>query len=192
MTLGLSEPPTDRELFAQLESGEVDLAFCSLPLSNGPFEAIELMNDPYVLLVPASGPLADRGPLTLDDLGEIPIIGCAATGVKLEDALRATGHKLEFAFRSDSKATLQALVAAGYGVALIPLLAVTPGDEERVKVVNLTPAIPSRRLAVAWHRDRHRSLAARALIDIARAASAELVRELLRLQSVPSTVPGNA
>jgi len=132
------------------------------------------------------------GPLTLDDLGEIPIIGCAATGVKLEDALRATGHKLEFAFRSDSNATLQALVAAGYGVALIPLLAVTPGDEERVKVVNLTPAIPSRRLAVAWHRDRHRSLAARALIDIARAASAELVRELLRLQSVPSTVPGNA
>ncbi len=175
--IGLSEPPTDRELFGQLESGEIDLAFCSLPPPDGPFDVLELMSDPYILLVPANGPLAARESLTLDDLGDTPIVGCDATGVKLEDALRASGYKLELAFRSDSNATLQGLVAAGFGVALIPLLAVTPGDAEQVKIVSFAPPVPPRRLAVAWHRDRHRSSAARAFIDVSREASAELERD---------------
>ena len=56
--LGLSEPATDPELFAAIESGELDLAFCSPPLPDGPFEAIDLMSDPYVLVVPGDSPLA--------------------------------------------------------------------------------------------------------------------------------------
>ena len=39
-----------------IESGELDLAFCSPPLPDGPFETLELMSDPYVLLVPAEQP----------------------------------------------------------------------------------------------------------------------------------------
>ena len=174
----LTEPPTDQELFVQLERGEVDLAFCSLPLPDGPYDALELMTDPYILLVPADDPFAGRDELAVEDLGDRPVVGCDATGVKLEEALRATGHRLEFAFRSDNNATLQGLVAAGFGVALIPLLAVAPGDEGRVKVVPLASAVPPRRLAVAWHRDRHRSPATRAFIEVAREAGADLEREL--------------
>ena len=37
--LALSEPTTDPELYALIESGELDLAFCSPPLPEGPFEA---------------------------------------------------------------------------------------------------------------------------------------------------------
>ncbi len=181
--IGLSEPPTDRELFDQLERGEVDLAFCSLPTPDGPFDALELMNDPYVLLVPTDGPLADRDSLTLDDLGTTPVVGADVSGAKLEEALRASGRRLEFSFRSDRNATLQGLVGAGFGVALIPLLAVMRGDEDRVKVVRLAPPMPPRRLAVAWHRDRHRSAATRAFIDAARETSEELEQELLT--SVP-------
>ncbi len=175
--LKLSEPHTDHELFGLLETGQLDLAFCSLPLPEGPFDALELMSDPYVLLVPAEAPLAKRGSATLDDLGTTSIIGCAATGDKLENALRANGAKLDFAFRSDNNGTLQGLVAAGFGVALVPQLAVTP-DELHVRVVRLEPPVPPRRLAVAWHRDRHRSPAARAFIEAASTVSAELLDEL--------------
>ncbi len=171
--IGLSEPHTDQELYGLLERGELDLAFCSLPLADGPFEALELMDDPYILLAPADSELATRESATLDDLGGLPVIGCAATGAKLEDALRASGYKLEFAFRSDNNGTLQGLVGAGFGVALIPLLAVAPGDDEHVTVLRFEPPVPPRRLAVAWHRDRHRSPAARAFIDAARAVSVE-------------------
>lgn len=176
--IGISEPPTDRGLSELLERGELDLAFCSLPLPEGPFDALELTSDPYILLVPRDSDLVERESVTIDDVGDKPIIGCAATGERLHDALRASGYALEFAFRSDNNGTLQGLVAAGFGVALVPLLAVTP-DDPRVAVVPFAPPVPPRRIAVAWHRDRHRSSAARGFIDAARAVSADLARSPL-------------
>ena len=50
--------------------GQLDLAFCSPPLPDGPFEVLELMSDPYVLLVPATGALAKAASVSLDDLGD--------------------------------------------------------------------------------------------------------------------------
>ena len=177
VAIALAEPHTDKELYDLLERGDLDLAFCSLPLAEGPFEALELMSDPYVLLVPVDGELAERGAATLDDVGDAAIIGCAASGERLHDALRASGYSLEFAFRSDNNGTLQGLVAAGFGVALVPLLAVTP-DDPRIAVVRFEPPVPPRRIAVAWHRDRHHSPAARAFIDVARSVGAELEQDL--------------
>ena len=63
INLGLSEPSADPELYTLIESGDIDLAFCSLPVPEGPFEATELMTDPYVLLVPSDTPLAKELPL---------------------------------------------------------------------------------------------------------------------------------
>ena len=134
--LGLSEPSTDPELYGLIESGELDLAFCSPPLPDGPFEALSLMSDPYVLLVPADSELASRTSASLDDLGDNVLIGSntCASGVVIETALAERGYDVEYAFRSDDNGTIQGLVAAGFGVALTPLLAVSPGDE-RVKTL---------------------------------------------------------
>ena len=52
-----------------------------------------------------------------------------------------------------------------------------PGDE-RVKALRLSPAIPPRVIGVVWHRDRHRSPAARAFVEIAADVSAEVGRQL--------------
>ena len=177
--LGLSEPATDPELYAAVESGALDLAFCSPPLPDGPFEMLELMSDPYVLLVPATGGLANRSSVSLDDLGDELLIGSntCASGVALESELAERGFGVEYAFRSDDNGTLQGLVAAGFGVALTPLLAIAPGDD-RVKALRLVPKVPRRRVAVVWHRDRHRSPAARAFIEIARDVSADVEHQL--------------
>jgi molybdate transport repressor ModE-like protein len=176
--LGLSEPGTDPELYGAIESGELDLAFCSPPLPDGPFEAIELMSDPYVLVVPADSPLAERTSASLDDLGDQALIGAntCASGQVVENALEERGYAIQFAFRSDDNGTVGGLVAAGFGVALMPLLAVAP--DERVKAIRLVPKVPRRKIAVVWHRDRHRSPAARAFVEIAREVSADVEREL--------------
>ncbi len=178
--LGLSEPTTDPELYASIESGAVDLAFGSPPLPDGPFEALELMSDPFVLLVPVDSPLAERSSASLDDLGDHVLIGSntCASGLVVEEALRERGYDVEYAFRSDDNGTLQGLVAAGFGVALTPVLAVAPGDE-RVRAIRLVPKVPRRKVAVIWHRDRHRSPAARAFIEIAREVSADVERQLV-------------
>lgn len=173
ISIKIAEPATDAELFALLEGGEVDLAFCSLPLPDGAFEAFEVMTDRYILLVPAASALAQRARVRPDELDALPLIGCAASGEKLTDALRGSGYSLEFAFRSDNNGTLQGLVGAGFGAALIPALAVSPGDE-RVRVIEVDAQLPPRRLAVAWHRDRHHTHAARAFLQRAQAVCAEI------------------
>ena len=57
----LQESADDGELIRLVERGELDLSFVVLPLDPGPYEAVELFRDPYVLVVPAGSPLADRG-----------------------------------------------------------------------------------------------------------------------------------
>ncbi len=178
--LGLSEPTTDPELYVAIESGEVDLAFTSLPGPPGPFESVELMTDPYVLLVPSDSPLARRRSASLADLGDISLLGanlCASGGV-IEAQLRERGHEVEYAFRSDDNMTLQGLVAAHFGIALMPLLAVQPSDE-RVKALRLEPPVPRRRIAVVWHRDRRRTPASKAFVEIAREVSVDVERSLV-------------
>src|SRR5215213_10576994 len=44
------EAPTDAGLFELVESGELELTFADLPLPDGPFDYVELLRDPYVLL----------------------------------------------------------------------------------------------------------------------------------------------
>ena len=178
--LGLSEPSTDPELYSAVERGDLDLAFCSPPLPDGPFEALELMSDPYVLMVPADHPTAHADVASLADLGDLALIGSSqcSSGMLVEDRLRALGHPIEYAFQSDDNGTLQGLVAAGFGAALIPLLAHAPGDE-RIRIVRLEPELPRRVVAVVWHRDRHRTPAARAFVEIAREVSLEVERELI-------------
>lgn len=179
--LGLAEPRTDPELYEAIENGTLDLAFSSLPVHDGPYEAIELMTDPYVLLVPADSPLARRRSASLAHLpDDTALIGAntCSSGDVIDGQLRDRGFTVDYAFRSDDNTTLQGLVAARFGVALMPLLAVQPGDE-RVKVLRLEPPMPRRRLCVVWHRDRHRTPAARAFVEIAREVSVEVEKELV-------------
>jgi DNA-binding transcriptional LysR family regulator len=175
----LGESRTDAELYEGIENGTVDLAFGSPPLPEGPFDSQLLMTDPWVLVVPADGPLAKRKSASLAHVGDNRLLGAnhCGSGCACEDALAERGFDVEYAFRSDDNSTLQGMAAAGFGVALMPLLAVSPGDE-RVKVLKLEPAIPRREVAVVWHRDRHRSPAARAFVDLAVEVGAEVEREL--------------
>jgi molybdate transport repressor ModE-like protein len=169
------EAPADLELYEAVERGEVDLSFVELPPPDGPFETTELMTDPYVLVVAASSPLAKR-PLTLKDLGSVPLVGhteCRGLA-RVEAQLRSRGIEPEFAFRSDVNATIQALVGAGVGAAVLPALAVDPSD--RLTVLRELPAIPPRVLAVARHRDRYHSRAAQAFIEEAHKVCARLSR----------------
>src|SRR5712691_8307757 len=51
---------SSQDLLPLVERGELDLTFEVLPIADGPFEALEVLCDPYVLLVAASSPLAKR------------------------------------------------------------------------------------------------------------------------------------
>ena len=70
---------------------------------------------------------------------------------------------------------MQALVAAGVGSALVPRLTMDPEDQTTVMIE--LPKLPPRVIALAWHRDRYRTPAARAFVETAQEVSAELEAE---------------
>ncbi len=174
----LMETNSDDGLLDLVESGDLDLSFAVYPLSEGPFEAVELFRDPYVLVVPSGSALArlDRVATPLE-ISELPLIGfrhCRSTGTA-EEYLRANGGNPEWVFRSDDNTTVQALVQAGIGVALVPRLTV---DESDPKCAVVPTEVPPRVLTLAWHRDRYRSTAQVAFVELARQVCLELQQKV--------------
>jgi molybdate transport repressor ModE-like protein len=173
----LTESASDEELLQLVERGELDVTFADLPLIEGPFEFVELLRDPWLLVVPADSPLADRAtPPPLREIAQLDLIGfrqCRSM-TQIEAALR---RPIDFVFRSDHNGTVQGLVGAGVGAALLPSLAVDPNDEA-TRQIELGPNVPPRLIAVAWHRDRYRSPAAGAFTELATEVCAELDSEL--------------
>jgi DNA-binding transcriptional LysR family regulator len=175
------EAPTDAGLFELVARGELELSFADMPLYPGPFESVELLTDPYVLLVAADSPLAGSGPVGLEDVAGLPLIGHWTCRVlpRVEAELRAQGVEPNFVFRSDILTTVQALVGAGVGNAIIPRLGIDPSDP-RTAVVQLAESMPvqPRVISLFWHRDRYRSPAALGFVEAAREVCAEISAEL--------------
>jgi molybdate transport repressor ModE-like protein len=171
----LRETHVDDELLVAVERGELDLTFTMLPPIDGPFEVVELLRDPYVLLVPADSPLAAKGNVSLREIGEQPLVSnryCRSVD-QVHEHLRARGIQTNVIFRSDDNGTVQGVVAAGLGVALVPRLTVDESDPA-VAVVDLGGRVPDRQIGIAWHRDRFRTEAAEAFVAEAQALCAEL------------------
>ena len=164
----LQESADDRDLLELVERGQLDLSFVVLPLEPGPCEAVELFRDPYVLVVPTGSPLASRDrPPSLRELLDHPLISnrTCRTNQRVEDRLRQAGREPHIAFRSDDNGTVQGLVAAGVGVAVVPRLTVDETDLA-IHVVDLGDRVPPRLIGIAWHRDRRRTRAAEAFVQL--------------------------
>lgn len=173
----LSEAP-DQGLLDLIEQGRLDLTFGSLPLPDGPFEAVELVSDPWLLLAATGSKAAQIAPNpSLRTIAAQRLIGFRSAGSTqaLERLMRSKGHEPQFVFRSEDNATVQAMAAAGLGVALMPVLAVTPGDPG---VVVIPTDLPPRRVALIWHRERYRTPAARAFVESALTVCREHADEL--------------
>jgi DNA-binding transcriptional LysR family regulator len=177
----LSESAIDDELEARLERGEVDLSFVMLPMREAPLDFAQLLVDPYVLLVPSGSHLASRAkPPSLREIAKEPLIGyrqCRSMeGV--ETAIRRAGAEPRIVFRSDDNGTVQGLVGAGIGVALVPRLTLQPTDGD-IEVIELGELVPPRLVGIAWHRDRYRTPAARAFVETAQDLCTANAGELL-------------
>ena len=173
----LRESQDESELLEMIERGDLDLTFWTLPAAGGgPYETVELLHDPYVLVVPADSPLASlkRAP-TLKEIVLQPIIGfnhCYAMD-HVESQLASTGRTPNIVFRSDNNGTVQGLVGAGVGLAVSPRLTVDE-DDPSIATIDLRGRIPDRVIGLVWHADRHRSAAAEAFVADAIAVCREL------------------
>ncbi len=172
----LQEHAEEDELLELVERGALDLTFMTLPVERRPLEELELLRDPYVLVVPAGSPLAAlKRPPTMKEIALQPLVGfnkCRAMD-GVETQLASSGRAPNVVFRSDNNGTVQGLVGAGVGVSVAPLLTVDEDDESTV-VIELAGRVPARVIGLVWHRDRHRSPATEAFIETATTVCREL------------------
>jgi DNA-binding transcriptional LysR family regulator len=160
-------------LLPRLADGSLDLAVVFdheiLPAGAPMLRQVPLFDDTYRAVLPAGHRLARRrGAVGLSDLAEEVWVG-GHTGSAwfsiVRHSCRAAGFEPRTSLASDDYRAVQAFVAAGLGVAVIPALAVAttvPGVEVR----QLRGAAPVRRISVAHQADRFRSPAVRAMTDI--------------------------
>jgi DNA-binding transcriptional LysR family regulator len=127
-----------------------------------------LLEDPMDLALPAGHPLTEAPQLALADLRGQPWVQASAASPCARHVVRCcleAGFAPDVAFESDDYGTVQGLVAAGVGVALVPRLALGAGNPG-VVVRALTPASPLRRVLVATPAAVALSPAARTMIQV--------------------------
>src|SRR5579859_3524188 len=161
------EGNTPGELLPLVERGELDFTFAELPLQEGPFDWVELLRDPYVLLVSSGSHLATREAAPpLRELTGLPMIGWRTD----------RGHDIrgvEYAFRSDDNGTVLGLVEADLGVAVAPRLVLRP-DRDGIVALPFGSRLRPRVLGLAWHKERYRSPAAERFVELAGELAGEL------------------
>ncbi len=172
----LLETDVDEDLEDHLERGQIEVSFLvgqvAEPAQSG-FESRLLLTDPFVLIArPGQFP---PGPISLDAIAAEPLIGQHPNSCQLlnEAGLRAAGLDPSYVFRSNDNGTVAAMVRAGMGVAVMPLLCTEPEDP-RTELHPLDPPIPGRQVSIAWRAGRTLSPAAEAFVELTAVVCAEL------------------
>lgn len=168
------EADGDGELLEAIEGGEADLAFAELPLPPGPFESTKVLEEPYVLVVPAQA--MTREPLRLPRSGRMPALPLVGRrGGRLPDPAEARLGRPRIVRRADTDSGVRALVAAGVGAAVLPRLSLDPADPEIV-AIDLGDGLGSRDIVLVSHRFRRLPVAASRFRGVAAGVCAELAR----------------
>jgi molybdate transport repressor ModE-like protein len=148
------ERETGSAMQALVRDRDVDVALTQHPVEEPALAHADLLDDPYVALVPSSSLLARRGrPLTLEEVARSGLVAHGPARTRVESELAARGISPAIRFRSDNNATIHALVAASVGCAVLPRLAAASAPGVAVLAIDPADNLPPRRLALAWHRE---------------------------------------
>ena len=172
LTLAEGEP---EQIGPRLRAGEFDLAllfeFPGVRERPGAgLRAVSLLEDPMDVALPVDHPLVGKPHLSLSDLRSEQWVQTSASSPCARHVVRsclAAGFEPYVAFESDDYDTVQGLVAAGVGVALIPRLALTR-VHSGIVVRALAPQSPTRKVTVATMAGPGVAPAARAMISLLR------------------------
>ncbi len=165
--LVVHEETTDRALLA-LANRELDLALVSLPITDGRVEIQTLFREQLLLALPRQHPLNRKRVINTGDLEPENFIFMSDThclGAQMLKFCYAQGFSPRISCRSAQIETVQALVAAGVGVSLVPAMARQRNGSAQVQYRSLGKTSPVRDIALVWNKKRQLSRAARELRD---------------------------
>jgi DNA-binding transcriptional LysR family regulator len=152
LTLAEGEP---EEIAPRLRAAELDLAllfeFAGEDALGEDMTRVELLADPLYLALPREHRLAADEEILLADLAEEAWIQTSRASPCARHVVRSchlAGFEPNVSFESDDYQTVQGLVAAGVGVALIPELALSVVRDD-ILIRSLSPTPPLRSVIAA-------------------------------------------
>src|SRR5688500_9154904 len=154
-----------------LKAGQLDIAILFEPHGAGDLtdlETVHLLEDPMSVVLAQDHPLASRAKIRLKDLADESWVqstmSCPCSLI-VTDECRAAGFEPRVAFESDDYLTVQGLVAAGVGVALIPSLGLAAyRPDVAIRPVTGTP--PKRDIVAVTLPGGRRSPATQAMLEV--------------------------
>jgi molybdate transport repressor ModE-like protein len=117
------------------------------PDDRGGLSWTPVMDDPMSIVLRRDHPFAGRDSVDMTEIaGERWVFGCSKTADFLHSYAAAAGFELRVSAGTTDYFFAQALVGAGLGVALIPLVALQPSPE--LVAVPIQPPRPSRQIGI--------------------------------------------
>lgn len=156
LTLLLTEDRT-AELLDRLADGRLDAAVLALPIHDPRLHEEFLFEEQFLLATPESHPLAGRKRLTVADLAHQQLLLLEDGHCLRDHALAVCRQALadeHSGFRASSLETLRQMVCSGFGITLMPALAVQPPVAALPGLVvrRFQTDPPSRRIGLVWRR----------------------------------------
>ena len=145
-----------KALIEELVAGDLDGVMLALPAPEADIEVIRLFDDPFLLAVPADDPRPETARVSAREVDQSRLI-LLEEGHCLRDqalAFCSTAHlNLPLSLGAASLVTIMQMVANGYGVTLLPQVAVDAEvRDERIKLLRFAAPGPSRAIGLAWRR----------------------------------------
>jgi LysR family hydrogen peroxide-inducible transcriptional activator len=178
-----------RHLVDELARGDLDCLLLALPVEGADVESIPLFDDPFLLAVPSSDPLAARKRVTTGAVDPRRLVLLEEGHCLRDQALAfcntARGSNMSAGVPAGlgaaSLATVMQMVASGYGITLVPQVAIDVElRDDRVKLLRFAEPEPRRVVGLAFRRTSPRMQDFHAL--------AALVREALGLHKTAGEI----
>jgi LysR family hydrogen peroxide-inducible transcriptional activator len=143
-----------KNLIEELARGALDVVMLALPADDAEIETIRLFNDPFVLAVPATDNRPEGMRVHPRDIDQQRLILLEEGHCLRNQALAlCSSARRDMALGATSLATVMQMVANGYGITLLPRIAVDVEiRDERVKLLRFAEPAPGRTVGLAWRR----------------------------------------
>ena len=147
-------------LVDELTRGALDVLLLALPLQEVDAASVSLFEDPFLLAVPRDDPRPGGASVRAADIDLARLI-LLEEGHCLRDQALAfcAGDRRDksFGLGATSLATVLQMVANGYGITLLPQVALdVEARDERVKLLRFAPPTPKRVIGLAWRKSSPR------------------------------------
>ena len=164
------------KLLDMLRTGELDCAIMAEPFPDTGLATAPLYDEPFLVAVPASHPLAKRSSIGSEELKQETML-LLGTGHCFRDQVlevcpefarfSSNAEGIRKSFEGSSLETIRYMVAAGMGITVVPQLSVrtwdrSDGPTQQVVYLPFDAPVPTRRVVLAWRRSftRYEAIAA--------------------------------